>query len=695
MHYNEQVILLVFTFTFLLLVGSALAGLAKHLKLSYPVLLILTGILLGSLDLWISAKESFLPWHLLSQSEIGYDLIILILLPVLVFETAQNLDVRRVIENGKAILTLAVPGLFLSAGIMALVIALFTPLSWIQSLLIGVILSATDPASIITNFKQIGAPRDLSVLVEGESLFNDATTIALTKIILIVIASGALTNESLGTGLWMFIISLTGGVGIGWVCGIFAYKALIALRHIPYIEISLTLFLAYFSYLSAEILLDASGIIATAVSGMYLSIHKPLPISEKTENIMVHVWSYLSHVATSLIFLLVGLWIVPQFNLNEFSNMLIVILAMLLSRSIIIYGLLPKVGYLRKHPRRILNAYRHVLFWGGMRGAISLALAMSLTTLPNGQHMLSLILGAVLFSILVQGLSLGYLIKKLKLSQSDVAMEVEKNEAWLEAKNHALDETRFLQQTALKETGAPDELMQQLNQDINDLKKNLKSTRNKEFGPVGEWKYLLTRGLSIELNFLHRLLSQGLLSVSSYSFLKTELDNQLEALRHDYPRPDFFLTHSIKNLPNIKHSRLFRWFYSITSMSAEKFIIRDYEAACIRQISCLYTINKLNSLIKLQQIPEVVTDEVIKIYSAWSKESHEKINFFEQNFSSLANKEKRSLVRRMVYTTELIDLEQQMKLGCLSPAQFEVMEQELTVLLETELESNIDKIGRR
>ena len=179
-----MILTILFVFLFAAVITKPLSEL---IKIPYPILLMLIGFLLHA-----SQDLQALPIESLTNKDIAHDIILWLLLPALVFETAYNLDISKLTANRLAIFMLALPGVLISTLVVAVIISFFTSLDWYFALLLGAILSATDPSAVITAFRQLGAPKDLIMLVEGESLFNDATAITLTKILVVsfVVAEG-------------------------------------------------------------------------------------------------------------------------------------------------------------------------------------------------------------------------------------------------------------------------------------------------------------------------------------------------------------------------------------------------------------------------------------------------------------------------------------------------------------------------
>ncbi|MGD8910406.1 MAG: sodium:proton antiporter, partial [Chromatiales bacterium] len=462
-----------------LLIAALLKPAADRFHIPLPVLLVIAGMGLG-----LISSHWELPWSALTETSVFGELIMFILLPTLVFETASRLDTDQLLENHRAILYLSIPGLLISAGIITLILGTLTGFNWGVAILLGIILSATDPAAVIAEFRRLGTPKDFNILVEGESLFNDATTIVLTKIIVVSLGTGIAIQQMIVDGALQLLMATVGGIANGWVFGRITYTLLIRLRRDPYIEITLTLLLAYGSYLNAEYLFHTSGIISTAVAGLVLARERPLPIPHRVEQQLNSFWSFLTHTATTLIFLIVGLVIQPENLLQDLDIAAIVIIAMLISRSLMIYGLMPGAGRLRSHSRKVRMAYRHILNWGGLRGAVTLALAMGLSTLDGAEQLLSVTLVAVLFTIIVQGLSISRLAHYLELDIPDVSDRIAGAESWLAAKKDAMQQLEVLEQTPFAQTGAPTTYARALEQEMSSLYRQLSHWRSEEEGPV-------------------------------------------------------------------------------------------------------------------------------------------------------------------------------------------------------------------
>lgn len=660
----------------LLLIAALLKPVENRSHIPFPVLLVFAGL---GLEL-ISAHWQ-VPWTELSEVSVFKELIMVILLPTMVFETALSLDCKQLLENYKAILYLAIPGLLISAGIITLIVGTLTGINWTVALLLGIILSATDPVAVIDEFRRLGTPKDLTLLVEGESLFNDATTIVLTKIVIVILGTGVALNQVVVEGILHFFTALVGGILNGWIFGRICYFLLIQLRRDPFVEITLTLLLAYGSYLTAEFFFHTSGIIATAVAGLVLARERPLPIPHRVEQQLNNFWSFLAYAATTIIFLMIGLATKPDFLIQELDIAVIVIIAMIISRSTMIYGLMPIAGKLSRHPSKIRMAYRHILNWGGLRGAVTLALAMGLSGLAGMEQLFSITLVAVLFSIIVQGLSIGRLTHALKLDIPDISDKIAQAESWLSAKNNAKKQLINLQNTPFALLDIPEDYKQSLDQEISGLRYQLSHWRSEEEGPIEEWKRFVIRGLTIEISYTYDLLNQGLLPTKNYIQLRRCIKDQIEALRHDQSRPESLL----ERLSPLRQFLLGKLPFTY---STEMFAARDYLTAWARRLSSDHAIRSLESLMELDHADDTVRQGVLKIYHGWHEATRQQLRSIEDLFPGVVTEQQHLLVRRLILTAQIQDIQQQAKTGLITESDADSMVEQLSELLEQNTVNN-------
>lgn len=427
-----------------LLLGGAvlLLPLAQKLRFPFTVLLAVAGIVLG-LIAQLLPQDGNVIITAVSSLSLTSDAVFFVFLPALVFESALSIDAKRLLSDIGPVLFLAVLGMLVSAFAVGLTLNAVTGVSLLVCLLIGAIVSATDPVAVVALFKELGAPKRLAILVEGESLFNDATAIVLFTIISGLLVSGA--DPSVADGILGFLKVFIGGIVVG---GLMAWAVcwLLRILHLGTLaKVTLTLSLAYLSFVVAEHFLHVSGVMAVVAAALVLGVWGRLVILPSEWHTMEEVWEQLGFWANSVIFLLVGL-VVPSLMVGLGTQFVvwlgILVVVALVARAVIIFVLLPMLERLN-WSERVGGAYKAVMFWGGLRGAVSLALALAVLESPaldDEQKALvaSLVAGFVLFTLLVQAPTIRLLLSWLGLDQMSAAdrhalLQAERR-AWKQAK---------------------------------------------------------------------------------------------------------------------------------------------------------------------------------------------------------------------------------------------------------------------
>jgi CPA1 family monovalent cation:H+ antiporter len=351
------------------------------------------------------------------------ELILAIFMPPLLFEAAFHLDLDELRHNLLPVVTLAIPGVLITTLIIGGITAMGTGMPLTVAMVFGALLSATDPVSVVAFFRQLGAPRQLASIVEGESLFNDGTAVVVFRIALAIAVSGQFSLASSVTNfLWLAAGGLVVGSLLGWLV-----SKLIARVDDYLIETTLTTILAYGAYLLAE-RLHVSGVLAVVAAGLVNGNIGPAGMSPTTRIVIFNFWEYVAFVANSLVFLLIGLDINVHRLAANWSAILWAIVAVLVSRAVVVYGL---AWIVHRINRSTPMPYRHVLFWGGLRGAVSLALVLSLAAdFPQRDLLAVMAFGVVLFTLLAQGTTMQFLLKRLKLvGRTTLQLEYERNQA--------------------------------------------------------------------------------------------------------------------------------------------------------------------------------------------------------------------------------------------------------------------------
>jgi CPA1 family monovalent cation:H+ antiporter len=383
---EEQVI-------FLLFIASLVGIAARRLRMPYTVGLVLVG-----LGLTFVGQV---------RIEITSDLILGLLIPPLVFEAAYHLNFSDLQRNLKPILFLAVPGVFVTTFLVGSVITIGAGYQLQVALLVGSLVAATDPDAVVALIRSLGVPKRLQVLLEGESLFNDGTVIVIFNLMLSVVLTG---QFNLLSSLTQFFLVAGGGLIIGFILG-YLFSQMISRINDHLLETTLTSVLAFGAYLVAESL-GTSGVMAVVSAGLVNGNIGSKGMSPTTRIVVFNFWEYAAFLATTFIFLLIGLQIDINMLFDNWQAILWAILAVLVARAVIVYSI-------SLFNRDIPIRWQHILFWGGLRGALAPALAISIPTslgILRGQIQ-AMVFGVVLFNLVVQGATLGPLVRRLKLVQ--------------------------------------------------------------------------------------------------------------------------------------------------------------------------------------------------------------------------------------------------------------------------------------
>lgn len=381
------------------LVAMPLVALASNrLRLPYTAALVLVGLGISALPI----RESI---------QLSPGLAVTVLLPGLVFEAAYRLDGDELRRTFGGVALLAVPGVLVTAVIVAFVLNVATGLPMSEAFLVGAIVSATDPVAVVSTMRRMAAPPRLVTLVDAESLFNDGTA-ALVFVVAIALLGAQPPNAAGAAG--QFVIGLVGSVAIGAISGVLISRMLRSTSdHL--IELTLTLLAAYGTYLLAD-LLHQSGIIASVVAGIVLGTYgRRESLSPRAQEAIDVVWEFLAYVLTGAAFLLVGIAIPLSALAAAAISIAWGVVAVVVGRAIVVYGMLGGAATLARRIGRAPSmplSWLHVMNWTGLRGAVATALALSIPEgTPDRELLQGIAFGIVLFTLLVQGTTAGRVIQ--------------------------------------------------------------------------------------------------------------------------------------------------------------------------------------------------------------------------------------------------------------------------------------------
>jgi CPA1 family monovalent cation:H+ antiporter len=378
----------------LLLVAAVVAMVVRRLRLPYTVALVLTG-----------AALALGPAHF--HVALTRQLIFTAFLPPLIFEAALQIEWPSLRREFALLAVLVTAGVAASAAVVAAGLHGLADWPWTSAIVFGVLISATDPVSVIATFKDTGVRGRLRLLVEAESLLNDGTAAVLFAVALAAIAGGAVSAASIGFG---FLTTVLGGV----LCGGLVAGGLLLLAgqtddHL--VEITLTVVSAYASFLLAEHF-HLSGVLATMTAGILMgNVGSVASFTDRGREAVESFWEYVAFAANSLVFLLIGMSLTRENFAAAWLPILIAIPLILAGRALAVYGC---CAAFTRSINSVSLRHQHVLFWGGLRGALALALVLSLPDgIPNPSVLKTVTFAVVAFSVIVQGLTITPLLRRI------------------------------------------------------------------------------------------------------------------------------------------------------------------------------------------------------------------------------------------------------------------------------------------
>jgi CPA1 family monovalent cation:H+ antiporter len=389
-----------------LLLTIAAAGttlLARLAGVHYTISLLVLGL----------ALSAFVPELTLSS-----DLILLIFLPPLIFEASFALNARLLWSVRTEIAVLALPGVLLATVVGGAIVRSWLGYSWTIALTFGVIVAATDPVAVLAMFRKANVSERLSATLEGESLFNDGVALVL----LATVVDSLDHDISPFVAILEIVIAMIGGGLLGAAIGWLAQRA-IALIDEHLTEMSISVATAYGAFLAAESI-HLSGVVATIAAAMTLASlgrRKGWIYSHGSEQMLADLWEFLAFVANAGLFLLIGLTVETAGLTDHPREVLAGILAAVVARAVTAYGL---GEALRWFGQPLAGRELHVVFWGGLRGAVALAAVLSLPeSFPHRDELLAMTYAAVIFTLVVQGATIPALLKQLGLTFAERAEE--------------------------------------------------------------------------------------------------------------------------------------------------------------------------------------------------------------------------------------------------------------------------------
>ncbi len=682
---------------FLMLGISSLALFwAKRLDLPHTVLLVLIGIGLGFLSL--------LPtFSFLGEFNLTPELLFYLLLPTLIFESAYHMNIRKLVADSGAVMSLAIGSFLISTALITgllhfalLLIGIDTPFS--ITLLFGALISATDPVAVLALFKEYGVPRRLSLIFEGESLFNDATAVALFLITLEMINQGGITVISSLTGLLSFGSMLLFGVLFGLlVGGVFTYLVGAA-RESEVASITLTVVLAHITFIMAEVIshtqfgsfsIHISPIISTTVASLLMGNYGRTKLNPHAESFVSHLWEQFAFMANSLIFILIGVMMVQPLFLDQtvLLAIIITVLIVALARALSVYPVLTVYNLFQAPNRTIPNAWQHLLAWGSLRGALAATMVflipddLSVTgwelAISPKDFLLAITIGCIAATLFIKATTIRKLVRRFRLDNLTPVEEIEYQEARALIHHQVTDQLTKYEERGYISGEIARELQTEHAAAFTHACEQVTSLSQERRSDLA-FRVLRIFAIGIEKRHLKMLYDHNEVSESVFRRIQGKLRLQLEAIESGDLSPDVTIHADSRDI----FDRFFRMLRRLFRQDDFKYSFADrymyYRAQSI--ISRKVT----KELIELEQVSNTIfTAEAVthvhSLYTSFRENSERKLHDLSSEKPALARQLAQSLAKHGVHTIEESVLEDLYRKELVTPKLYILLKEELRV----------------
>ncbi len=603
---------IIFVLVILLGIAMLVTGLCRNLPVPFTVILVLIGMLLGNLSQAFHFMES------LQGFSLSPEIMLFIFLPALIFESGFALDARQMIADLPPILILAIPAMLMSTFVVGLGIWWALDIKLIVALVFGALISATDPVAVVALFKELGAPNRLNVLVEGESLLNDATAIVAFSILLGIAVEGGGIGWSDADNIFLeFIRVFIGGALFGAFLGFVACELLYRMQSGIEVILTSSVIIAYASFVIAEHSFHVSGVMAVVGSAIALRRFGVTRFRQDTTHSISEIWEVIALCCNSLLFLLVGLSVSTGALFNQLGPICIAIMLVLCARALSIYSLVPLAVKWFRLPHISLGE-RHIMWWGGLKGGLAIAVVLSIPSdLPERQFLFEVTLGVVLFTLLVSAPSIRPLMHFLGMSEVSKGEHLEYRNSLLGAEESSAKYLSRLAASKVVPKGAVEPLAEKIHQTfasgVDEDEKDVH--RDDEY-------FAEIRAYRVERESLKMLYEKGLISQYVYLDMNNGLNRVQETLRLGEARSGTETTAGETSLfQRLENSLLGKirekhWLSKLLSRYQELRMVQRVQRNLAHILSCDEVIEMLE---RQEDLLEEVREKVISVYSERKK----------------------------------------------------------------------------
>ncbi|MFZ2162320.1 MAG: sodium:proton antiporter [Sideroxyarcus sp.] len=626
---------------------------APKLRLPYSVLLVLVGFLLIPL--------SKLPmFSYITSFHLTPELLFFIFLPILIFESAFNMNIRRISENIGAISALAIVGLLLSAFFIAFagywgLRAIGLEVPFIVVLLFGALISATDPVAILALFKDFGAPRRLALIFEGESLFNDATALALFLVVLESVSAGFHGAGSLLHGVFIFFSMLVGGTVFGFAMGWVFTRLLQFARH-EHLQITLTMLAAHATFLLSEFISNSlrlwgepihiSSILATVITSLIIGSYGRFKIMPEVQEYIGRFWSYAAFVANSLVFILLGLLFttLPVGVLDILPALAVIILVVVVGRAFSVYPVIAVLNALGLE-QHIPRSWQHLMAWGSLRGALAVTMVLLIPdTLSHPdwtqaysikEFIMALTIGCIYFTLFIKATTINGAIRRFRINELHGLEPIEHREGKVYIYAQTLLRLASLQNQPHVDKAA----LQALHEKYATLYRRAYGELSRDAHGFAAMfaRVLHIHAIGIEKNTLKALYAAAELTETGYRRALGKLEKQLVFLEHGLP--------VAPNRKTLRGRRSWLRLGQIISMStdkltdsADRYLYYRALAMCSQQV--VYMLSRLEEHEGLRVFEADKTfADILGQYREYQAHALDKVADLQKSYPALATRQ--------------------------------------------------------
>lgn len=673
MHVSVELFIVVL-FSVVLLISAAMRNFAKLSGIPFTILMLVIGLGAGAYVRTLDTSHGLLSFfhHSGEHSLVSPEMILFIFLPMLIFESAFSLDAHLFKKLLPNISLLAGPAILFTTLCTAYLMLTITPASWgwnlSYALLFGALINATDPVAVVALLRELGISKRLVTLIEGESLLNDGTAIVLFTVFLGVSLVG-FESVSLTDVLIKLLKVVAGGLLVGWLLAQFISRWIGKIFNDPLLEITLMMALAYLAMAIAEGFLHVSGVMALVIAGLYMSSVGRTRISPEVIGFLHEFWEMMAYIANALIFFLVGLVIALQIKSVQITEIWIAFVAyfgVMIIRAIAVFLFRPLFAAL-KNP--ITKDQAIIVSWGGLRGAVSLALALMLSQTPGldeGFRQQALLFTAiiVLCTVIFNGVSMKFILRILGLDKPTLATQISANLARVSVLgdvksmiNELSSSSNFRNVYWADVRGDVDRMYEETKQSCDDLQQQIEHA-----SPIEHKTEFWLRVLNVERSGYWELFSQGILSRKAISILNHEIDNQVDNLKQGN------LVHAKQRTPKLSQTYksmnvLFREYRSLQKQFS--FII--FENLMLR-FHCYhaeqYAAKKvLENLPTLEGMHKDIEEQIRETYTGYLNNAKMRIEQMRASMPDLTQAIETYFAKRLTLNCERDGIKKLMKYG--------------------------------